>query len=226
MTQKEKGKKEVHKAYIVLYTCATSRMVHLDLVPDLTTESFIRSLQRLIARRGYPKLIVSDNGKTFKGRKLKVFCATRGIKWRFNLAKAPWWGGLFERMIRSTKRCLVKAIGRSTLSYEELLTYLVEVEGMLNSRPITYVYEDDHAVPLTPSHLYGGRRVLDNVRFTGDTLSDDEDYVIDRESIIDHARKLNRIVEHFWVRWHKEYLGDLREVHKIATQILQWEMSL
>ena len=45
-----------------------------------------------------------------------------GIEWLFNIEKAPWWGGLFERMVRSAKQCLNKIIGRAKLNYEQLLT--------------------------------------------------------------------------------------------------------
>ena len=54
------------------------------------------------------------------------------IQWSFNLQKAPWWGGVFERLIRSVKR-LRKTIGQARLTYDELLTALVEVEDILNS---------------------------------------------------------------------------------------------
>lgn len=62
----------------------------------------------------------------------------KGIKWRFNVAKAPWWGGFLERMVKSVKRCLKKVIGNARLSFDETLTVLVEVEGTLNSRLLTY----------------------------------------------------------------------------------------
>ena len=55
----------MNKVYIALFTCATSRAVHLELVPSLTAESFIKALARFKGRRGTPTLIVSDNGKTF-----------------------------------------------------------------------------------------------------------------------------------------------------------------
>ena len=82
------------------------------------------------------------------------------MKWVFNIPKAPWWGGIFERMVRSTKWCLRKIVGQAKLSYDELLTALTEVEMVLNSRPLTYVSADDFEEPLTPSHLLIGRRVM------------------------------------------------------------------
>ena len=96
------------KSYIALITCATTRMVHLELCSDLGVTSLLACLKRFFARRGTPLNIISDNAKTFKSKVIKQFTAMRGINWNFNLAKAPWWGGMFERMIRSTKRCLRK----------------------------------------------------------------------------------------------------------------------
>ena len=66
-------------------------------------------------------------------------------------------GGLFERMVRSVKRCLKKTIGGAKLTYEELLTVTTETEMILNARPLSYVTSADVEEPLTPSHLLHGR---------------------------------------------------------------------
>ena len=81
--------------------------------------------------------MVSANGKTFKGRALKQFSARRGIKWRYNLSRAPWWGGLFEPLIRFVKRCLIKSYTKLKLTYEELTAVTSEVEAVVNSWPLT-----------------------------------------------------------------------------------------
>ena len=88
---------DMNKAYIVLYTCASSRAVHRDLFPRLTTEVFVRSFKRFIARRGVPNPVVSDNGSTFKGEALRKLPADHRIEWNFNVALAPWWGGLDQQ---------------------------------------------------------------------------------------------------------------------------------
>ena len=78
------------------------------------------------------------------------------------------WGGLFERMTKCVKRCLKKILGTTKLSYDELLTVVVDVEAILNSRPLTYLDNDDIAEPLTASNLISGKRVLflPNVKIT------------------------------------------------------------
>ena len=126
----------------------------MDLVPSLNTSAFLRSLRRFSARRGTPLLMVSDNGNTFKSAareikrlmndtEVKQYFAKARMKWCFNLEKAPWWGGIFERLVRSVKRCLKKTIGGAILTYEELQTVVVEVESILNCRPFSYVSSED-----------------------------------------------------------------------------------
>ena len=142
--------------YIALFACfASSRAVHLDLVPDLSTETFLRCLKRFISRRGMPRLVVSHNGKTFKGSSFKAFPSLHRISWQFNDPHASWWGGIFERM----KRRLKKTLGNARISYEDFKTVLIEVEGILNSRPLTYLYQDLEE-PLARASLYIGRRFL------------------------------------------------------------------
>ena len=107
----------------------------------MTTISFIRCLKRFAARRGLPRKIVSDNAKTFKAalrliqtifrqKEVKDYLSQRGVEWTFNLEKAPWWGGLFERLIKSTKRCLRKMVGQGKFSYDEMNAVITEIEAI------------------------------------------------------------------------------------------------
>ena len=77
----------------------------------------------------------------------------------FNVEAAPWWGGFVERLVKSVTLSLKKCLRNARLNYDELSTTLVEVEAVLNSRPLTYVY-DKFEESLTPSHLVIGRRIL------------------------------------------------------------------
>jgi hypothetical protein len=155
------------KVYVLLFTCASTRAVHLEITPFLTAKSFLSAFRRFTSRRGSPALLLSDNAKTFKAackeirrlcRAEEVWCylAEKKISWKFIVEKAPWWGGFWERLVRSIKRPLKKEIGRTSLSFHELRTLIVEIEGLLNARPITYVYDDTEAIsyPLAPSHLW------------------------------------------------------------------------
>ena len=212
------------KVWMCLYTCCTTRAVHLDLVENLDAETFIRSLKRFMSRRGIPARIVSDNGSTFTAaaKMLKQMFAdpvlehhllSCHMRWDFNLEKAPWWGGIFERLVKSTKRCLRKVIGTARLSYDELLTVVTEVEAVLNSRPLTYVSSEDMEEPLTPSHLMIGYRVM-SLPDPPTVDSDDPNFDESPDSLKGRFKHLLIVTKRFWNRWRKEYLAELRESHR------------
>ena len=81
------------------------------------------------------------------------------IDWKFILPLSPWWGGFYERLVRTVKNTFGKILGRSKLNFEELYTILTQVECMLNSRPLSYVYTEKNCEPITPSHLLLGRNL-------------------------------------------------------------------
>ena len=132
----------------------------------------------------------------------------------FNLEKAPWWGGVFERMIKSTKRCLRKIVGQARFTFDELHTAVVEIEGIINSRPISYLNSGDVEEPLTPSHLLVGRRVLNLPDNLFQFEHDDADFEVTDETLQKRAMHLNCVLHHFWRRWSKEYLLELRDSHR------------
>ena len=206
------GPNKNSKTWICLFTCFVTRAVHLDIVLDMSAETFIRCLKRFAARRGLPHWFISDNGKTFKAASkfLKsVFkddavtdhLAERVCEWTFNVERAPWWGGAFERMVQSTKRCLRKMVGQASLNYDELLTAVTEIESIINSRPLSYISAGDTEEPLTPSHLLIGRRVL-NLPDYLDHLCDqgDEDFDINSSQLTRRTRHLSNTLNHFWKR--------------------------
>ena len=86
------------KVYILLFTCASSRAIHLELTPDMKTSAFKRAFQRFISRRGTPDVVVSDNFKTFKSAEIKKFMVVRQIRQKFILPASPWWDGFYERL--------------------------------------------------------------------------------------------------------------------------------
>ena len=118
-------------------------------------------------------------------------------------------GGIFERMIKSAKRCLKKSIGKNCLTHDELLTLVTEVEAVLNSRPLTYVSSEDTTEPLTPSHLLVGYRIL---TLPDPTIPDDSDYT--PENLTRRMSHLAKTLGRFWKRWKREYLLEFREFHR------------
>nr|XP_042912440.1 uncharacterized protein LOC122272625 [Parasteatoda tepidariorum] len=195
------------KAWIVLYTCAVYRAIHLELVTSLSTETFLLSLRRFISRRVRPYVIYCDNGTSFVGanklleklnwKEISAATSAQKIRFKFNPPTAAWW----ERLVRMVKEILRKVLGRTSLNYEELNTILCDCEQVINSRPITYVSEDNKdPSPLTPMMFLqdlpsSGVPDIDNIDSKG--LNKRAKY---RQGIRDDLRRRCRI----------EYLGQLR----------------
>ena len=220
------------KIYICIFTCCSTRGVHLELVSDLTADCFLRAFRRFVARRGLPLRLVSDNGKTFKNAEKKLaalfelpdvqeYLARKRISWRYDLPTASWWGGLFERLIGMTKRCLRKIVGRASLTYDEINTVIVEVECVLNSRPFTYVSAKDQEEILTPSHSLNGRNIssLPELSKFREVLHDANYDIEKRELFTKRSIHLGNVLKHFWNLWRKHYLVELREHHKVKGRV-------
>ena len=141
-----------------MYGCSLTRASHLEVLKSLELKDFLHSLKRFIARRGTQKLIYSDNGAKFKAaekwlkrvqhdEQFNSFLTHRAIEWKFNLSRAPWWGGQYERLIGLFKRAFHKSVGNGILSFKELENVVLDVEVALNDRPLSYL-EDDIELPI------------------------------------------------------------------------------
>ena len=205
------------KAYVILYACSLTRALHLELAKSMEMEEFLLSFKSFIARRGRPETVYSDNGRTFVGaaswlkkvrssERFNDFLAHQGILWKFNLSKAPWWGGQFERMVGLVKGALRKSIGKSLLTFAELKEILLDVEVTLNNRPLSYV-EDDIQMPLiTPESM---------MRPQSNLLPELEPHLEETVPLRKRAKYLKRCKDAMWRRWTSEYLRGLRERHNL-----------
>ena len=135
-----KKSKKQGKAYVVVYSCSlTLGKSMLSCLTSLETEEFIKSLKRLIARRGRPSKVYSNNGKTSvaaakllnkvrKDEKSNDLLSEQSITWHFNLSRAPWWGGQFERLIGMMKVAFYKTVGQGIFTWEELSEVILDAE--------------------------------------------------------------------------------------------------
>ena len=139
--------------------CYSARAVVLELTPDIGVHSLILVVRRFISRNGTPKLFISDNSVSFKSKDIKNYLRKVNINWKFILEKSPWWGGFYERLIGVMKNLLKKAMGRARLTYDDILTILVEIESIINSRPLTYMSDKHDESFITPYHLIYGRYI-------------------------------------------------------------------
>lgn len=148
---------EVKKVWVLLITCMATRNLVLDWVTSLSTESFLRSFRRFCARHRVPRTVWSDNAKGFKlasgvlskiwdpadlNDPLSSYLAKEKIRWRFITERAAWMGGFWERLVKISKQALFGSIGRKTLNFDELTTYLAEATAICNSRPLVSVTEE------------------------------------------------------------------------------------
>ena len=206
------------KRYGVLFTCLSTRAVHLEIAHSLSTDSAIMSIRRLTARRGQPANIYSDNGTNFRGadNELKaalkdldqdVLTATlsgKGIAWHFNPPSAPHMGGSWERLVRSVKIALSAILKERAPKEEVLSTVFAEAEGLVNSRPLTHVPVDaDDPASLTPNHFLLGTSSVDSVIQAPGTFTD-SDLCLRKQ-----WRTAERLTDHFWKRWIREYIPTL-----------------
>lgn len=154
------------KLWVTLFTCLLSRAIHLEHVLELSSIAFVNALRRFVSRRGAPSVIYSDNATNFtlaeKSIKLAWntiyqdevtmnYFAKNSITWKFITPCAPWQGGYYERLVALVKDCLRKSIGRNQLDLESFLTLLSECEAVVNSRPLTYLYDEINCQVLRPA---------------------------------------------------------------------------
>ena len=209
-----------HKRWGCLFTCMSTRAVHLEVSESLDTSSFLNTLERFINRRGHPKTILSDCGSNFKGadKELKKclqelkqdaigeYAARKEIEWKFNPPDAPHMGGAWERLIRSVKQSMKVVLKERCVTDFELNTIFSAVEGIVNSRPLTPVSDNSADFEaLTPNHLLLGRPNL--------SLSPNVVYKTDMTSS-NRWKHVQFMISNFWRRWRKEYLSRLSQRSK------------
>ena len=198
------------KCWGLLLVCLTTKAVHIEVCQDLGVASWLNALDRFIARRGKPRTIRCDNGRTFTGGDKEYHRLTKqllteefqqevtqavvkkfGIDFQFIPPHTPHYGGCWERMVQEAKRSLKKSTDTvSNLSYDALVTFLTRAEGILNRRPL---YIDEDLRIITPSHIlspateagYGFAPHLSFARVAG---------------------QLNQAIQHFWKIWTRQYL--------------------
>uniref|UniRef100_A0A2S2NBR8 Integrase catalytic domain-containing protein n=1 Tax=Schizaphis graminum TaxID=13262 RepID=A0A2S2NBR8_SCHGA len=203
-----------YKVYIAVFVCMTVKCVHLELVLDLSTDSFLAAFDRFVARRGLPSDVYSDCGTNFVGaaRQLRTLVnhvdnqprliKTFRCSWHFNPPSAPHFGGIWEAAVKSAKSLLIRSIGTQVTTLEEFTTYLARVESVLNSRPLTPLSTDPSDLEcLTPGHFLIGQPLC--AIPTRDVI----DVPLNRLS---RWKLLHQCSQTFWRRWSSEYLNLLQ----------------
>ncbi|GFS70385.1 integrase catalytic domain-containing protein [Trichonephila clavipes] len=199
VTYKHQRKGVLNKIYVCVCICFVTRAIHLEILSDLTSDAIIATLKRFMSRRGKCSKIFTDNATNFVGAnsQLKVFYKTlnfpdqnlaayftkEGIEWNFIPPRAPHIGGLWEAGIKSVKYHLKRALGRSRLTYEEFETVIIQVEGILNSRPLTPISNDfdNFEIKTLAENNKGNSSSLEKMEYRLSEYSPTEREVDDRE---------------------------------------------
>lgn len=193
------------------------KAVHL-----LTTEAFVATLRRFIARRGYPSLIWSDHGTNFVGAKRELkelqdflssqttqgaiseFCNSYNTEWKYIPERSPHFSGLWESAVKSTKNHLKRVVSTVKLTFKEFTTIFTQIEACLNSRPLTptNTADDDGIEVLTPGHFLVGRPL---------SALPDPQLSYRSVSLLRRWHLCQCLVRHFWQRWCNEYLSSINK---------------
>ncbi|XP_045504751.1 uncharacterized protein LOC123701362 isoform X1 [Colias croceus] len=219
LNRKGRGSRTM-KSYLCIFVCLAVKAVHIELVTDLSSESYLAALNRFIARRGKPTNIFSDNGTNFVGAcnelskflkqnsdTIKSQTSNMSINFRFSPAYSPHFNGLAEGSVKSFKHHLKRVVGCTNLTYEEMNTVLVQIEAILNSRPLTPISSDpSDLTALTPSHFLIGRTIT--------FLPTPQVKETTAVHTLSRYMRTQQLKTHFWNRFHKEYITELQKRQK------------
>ena len=193
------------KRYGCVFTCHNTRAIHIEKLDDLSCESFINGMRRFISRRGKPSLIKSDRGTNFTAAEseLRKSMQKFDVDWQFLPAGASHMNGVVERQIRTIRKVFTGLLTEEQRLTDDILaTLFCEVEGIVNSRPLTKVSDDpsDDAA-MTPSDLLivrSSQPVALGKFCQGDMLRR-------------RWRYTQHLVEMFWRRYLREYIPQLQK---------------
>ena len=206
------------KTYVAVFVCFATKAVHLELVSSLTKEACLGALKRFTGRRGTPARIYTDNATNFMGARndlmkleallqsnsessITSFGTVEGLEWVMIPPRAPHFGGLWEAAVRKMKHHLRRVVGKQILTYKELLSYVVQIEAILNSRPLTPATEDPNDLaPLTPGHFLIESPITTVAQRKPENPT----------SLGQRFRLLQELVNSFWKTWQRDYLVYLQ----------------
>ena len=208
--------------YLLIFTCLSIRAVHLELVEDMTTKSFVQAFVRFTNIYGIPSSIYSDNARPFVSGcdLLGDVMASSEFNDRFRACSirhiripvhAPWVGSTWERHIKTIKMCLHKIFGRAKTNYFDLLTAFSDIQNAINSRPLTYrCSEETDLEIITPKNFLNpnaNEGVIIQAEESELLLGDP----IGREEILKSLEIKQAILDKFRTLYYQEYLLSLNE---------------
>ena len=223
---KKVGRRTVtpEQAYIVLYTCMTTRSIYLDLMLTNKTEDFLLSFKRLCGDVGTPKYIYSDQAGYFVRAKEELqesfmnlnTCMEKlqeqgHIRWKMNASKAPHEAGVWERLVKTTKQTLLRVCRNSLFNYVEFLTILKETQALINDRPLAAASEEAINV-ITQSMLSHGKKLKPFREYFG------ESELPGKTNAKWRWQERTKQMDHLYQIWRKQYRDSLQRRAKWFTK--------
>ncbi|KAK7910443.1 hypothetical protein WMY93_015127 [Mugilogobius chulae] len=226
VTRRMRGGQVNNKRWAVLFTCMSTRAIHIEVVESLSTSSFINALRRFFSLRGPAKKLRSDRETNFIGTynelklspanvdpSVKDYLNEQRCTWEFNPPHASHMGGAWERMIGVSRRILdglLLDVKQPQLTHEVLVTLMAEVTAIVNARPLVPVSTDpDAPLILTPAMLLTQK--------TGAPPSVPVD-LSEKDIYKCQWKRVQVLADAFWTRWRKEYLCTLQGRQKWLTK--------
>ena len=171
------NRKTLKEAQVVIFTCMTTRAVHLELVNDKTSDAFLMAFRRFASLRGHPSVCWSDRGTNFVGAQgyLKEIMQSWNIpkiqsvlsedfccdfKWQWNIPHASHQNGVVETLIKSVRQSLNATCKNQAFTEEQWRTFLSETNYIINGRPL-YPSSNDiwESPPITPNDILIGHHL-------------------------------------------------------------------
>ncbi|XP_040908610.1 uncharacterized protein LOC121191510 [Toxotes jaculatrix] len=220
MTRRTRGGSATSKRWAVLFTCMSTRAVHIELIETMSTDSFINALRRFFSIRGPAKLLRSDRGTNFVGAckelgintdntTVRKYLQEKGCSWVFNPPHASHMGGSWERLIGVARRILDAMLlqtGPTRLTHEVLSTFMAEVMAIMNARPLVPISTDpDNPAILTPAMLLTQK--MSAVSAPSGCFEAAQLYG-------KQWKQVQCLADTFWKRWKGEYLATLQSRRK------------
>ncbi|XP_038823288.1 uncharacterized protein LOC120023350 [Salvelinus namaycush] len=224
ITRRTRGGSADSKRWAVLFTCMSTRAVHIELIESMSTSSFINALRRFFSIRGPAKVLRSDRGTNFIGAcrelgidtndsELTKYLSDKGCTWIFNPPHSSHMGGSWERLIGVARRILDAMLfqtGSTRLTHEVLSTLMSEVMAIINARPLVSVSTDpDMPAILTPSMLLTQKT---------SATSAPSGYFSMNDLHGKQWKQVQCLADTFWKRWRQEYLTTLQRRRKWTAE--------
>ena len=183
VTRRTRGGQANSKRWGLLFTCLTTRAIHIEVIESLSSSSFIDAFRRFTAIRGEIKVIRSDQGTKFVGatddlgieavkvqsKPLRTYLHSKGFVWIFNLPHSSHMGGVWERIIGITRRILDSVLlnmASKHLTHEVLTTLMAEVSAIINARPLVPVSNEQDCPDILSPALLLTQKPSSPVRYT------------------------------------------------------------